>query len=265
MPAYWLGLAQSHNNLGNALASLGNQPQAEAAHRQAVASYERLVGEFPAVPAYAVNLGGSYCNFGHFARDGGQPETALDWFKKAIATLEPVVSKEPRLTDARDFLRNSHWGRALALDDLGRRADATRDWERALELDDGSNGATFRVRICRNNTDAAGCLAAAAAFEALNPAAPVGMYDGACNRAVCATAILLDPKTPAADAPRLAREQADLAMTWLSKSIAAGYQNTVLVKHDKSLDVLREREDFKRLLAELQARKQRPAGPESDP
>jgi tetratricopeptide (TPR) repeat protein len=199
-------------------------------------------------------LGGSYCNSGNMARDFGQPQTALGWFKKAIATLEPLAEMKPRLEDAREFLRNAHWGRALALDDLGRRTEATRDWKRAAELDDGTDIATFRLRIFRNTGDAAGCLAAVTEFEALKPATPVGMYEAACNRSVCAAAILADTNTPAADAPRLAKEQADLAMAWLRKTIAAGYRNVLLVKHDTNLDALREREDFKKLLTELEAK-----------
>ena len=132
-------------------------------------SCEKLAADFPAVPAHAVALGGGYCNFGNLVHGGGQPEAALVWFQKAIATLEPVVVKEPRMVDARQFLRNSHWTRAMALDDLGRHVEATRDWERALEFDDGSMRATFRLRILRNKKDAAGCVAAAAENEAMKP------------------------------------------------------------------------------------------------
>ena len=81
------------------------------------------------------------------------------------------------------------------------------------------------------------------------------LYDAACIRALCASAILEDPKTPAADAARLAREQADLAMAWLHKAVAAGYKNARHMKQDKDLDALREREDFKKLVAELEAKK----------
>ena len=64
-----------------------------------------------------------------------------------------------------------------------------------------------------------------------------------------------DPKTPAADAARLAKEQADLAMAWLHKAVAAGFKDAEHMKKDKDLDALREREDFKKLLAELEAKK----------
>jgi serine/threonine protein kinase/tetratricopeptide (TPR) repeat protein len=252
VPAYRQELAASHNNRGLALLSMGKRPEAEAAYRQAIVLQEGLAAEFPDVPAYAVGLGGGYCNFGNWVNRGGQPEAALGWFQKAIATLGPVVERASRLVDARRFLRNSHWGRATALDDLGRDAEATRDWERAWELDDGSYKATFRMRILRNKKDGAGCLAAAAEYEARKGTDAVALYDAACNRAVCAAVIPEDPRTHAADAARLAREQADLAMAWLHKAAAAGYKNAAQIKQDKDLDALREREDFKKLLAELQ-------------
>jgi tetratricopeptide (TPR) repeat protein len=254
MPAHRRELALSYNNRGLALMSLGKRAEAEASYRQAIVTHERLAAEFPNVPEHAIHLGGGYCNFGNLFRDS-QPETALGWYRKAIATLHPVVDKEPRLVDARRFLCNSHFGRAVVLDALGRHAEATRDWERALELDDGSRKPTFRQRIFRNRKDAAGCLAAAAEYEARKPTDAGALYDAACNRSVCSAVILQDPKTPADDAARLAREQADLAMSWLHKAVAAGCRDAEHLKQDKDLDALREREDFKSLLAELQAKK----------
>src|SRR4029077_15437461 len=100
-----------------------------------------------------------------------------------------------------------------------------------------------------------GCLTAAAESEARKPTDARQMYEAACNRAVCAAVIPLDPKTSAADAARLANEQADVAMAWLNKAVAAGYSDVAHMKQDKDLDALRGREDFKKLLAELQAKK----------
>src|SRR5262249_5623650 len=133
VPAYRRGLAASHNNRGLALRSMGKRPEAEAAYREAILILEGLAADFPTAAAHAVHLGGGYCNFGNWVRVGGRPEAALGWYQKAIATLDPVVAKEPRLVDARQFLRNSHQGRAEAIDALGRHTEATRDWERAAE------------------------------------------------------------------------------------------------------------------------------------
>jgi serine/threonine protein kinase/tetratricopeptide (TPR) repeat protein len=262
VPHYRRRLAAGHNNLGNLMKYLGKRGAAEAALRRALGIFEKLAADFPTVSAHAIELGGGYCNIGIWVRDGGQPETALNWYQKAIATLEPVVAKEPRLVDAREFLRNSHKGRAEALEDLGRLAEATRDWERALELDDGpskeflrANVAESRLRKSQKDKDAAGCLAAAADYEALKQTDAGELYNSACHRAICAAVIREDPKTPQADAPRLAKEQAELAMAWLHKAVAAGFADAAHMKKDEDIDALRGREDFQKLLADLLAKK----------
>ena len=48
---------------------------------------------------------------------------------------------------------------------------------------------------------------------------------------------------------------ADRAIAWLRKAIAAGYTNVDHMKTDRDLDALRDRADFKKLLADLQAGK----------
>ena len=97
-------------------------------------SEKELFADFPAVPEYAVQLGGSYCNLGHRLKDRGQSAEALDWYQRAIQTLAPVVERMPRLPAARDFLRNSHGGRAGAFGNLKRFADAEGEHRAALDL-----------------------------------------------------------------------------------------------------------------------------------
>ena len=70
-------------------------------------------------------------------------------------------------------------------------------------------------------------------------------------RAVCASVISEDAKTLAADADRLAKEQAELAMAWQHKAVEAGFDNIEHMKTDADLNALRERDDFKKLLEDL--------------
>jgi len=68
-------------------------------------------------------------------RDGGDPAESLKWFGRAIDSLQAVHEKEPRDVNAKLFLRNSHWSRAMAYDQLQKYADAAaKDWDRAVEL-----------------------------------------------------------------------------------------------------------------------------------
>jgi hypothetical protein len=50
---------------------------------------------------------------------------------------------------------------------------------------------------------------------------------------------------------RLAEE----AMALLKEAVAKGYKNAAHMKQDKDLDALRDRADFQKLLAELEAKK----------
>jgi serine/threonine protein kinase/Flp pilus assembly protein TadD len=255
VPEYRHGLAARQDCLGNALSNQGKRKEAEAAYLLALDIKEKLVADFPNVQEYALGLGGAYCNFGILMYESGQPEAALGWYQKAIVRLEALLAVEPRLVTAREFLGNSHAMRANTLAALGRHEEAVRDWQRALELAVGSKKAAFRRMMFRTKKDAASYLAAAAEYEVLKPTGAGAMYKAACCRAVCAAVIREDPKTPEADAPRLAKDQADLAMAWLHKAVAAGYKDVEHMKQDTDLDALREREDFKKLLIELEAKK----------
>ncbi len=55
---------------------------------------------------------------------------------------------------------------------------------------------------------------------------------------------------------RLANVEADHAIAWLKHAVAAGYHDLVAVKTDKDLDVLRDRAEFKMLLAELEKKQE---------
>ena len=90
---------------------------------------------------------------------------------------------------------------------------------------------------------------AMATCEKLRRTDPDGLYEAACFRAVSATVFRATDKSASA-----ARD-ADRAMDWLTQAVAAGYKDAPKMQTDTDLDALRGREDFKRLLAELEGMK----------
>jgi serine/threonine protein kinase len=52
-------------------------------------------------------------------------------------------------------------------------------------------------------------------------------------------------------------KETELAMGWLQKAVAAGYKDIELMSKDSDLDVLRDRQDFKKLLAKLKAKQEK--------
>jgi serine/threonine protein kinase/Tfp pilus assembly protein PilF len=107
-----------------------------------------------------------------------------------------------------------------------------------------------RLRHFAGAKDIAGCRQTAEMWEALSRSDADGLYTAARMRAV--TAAMLKA-TPGAAAARLSAEEADRAMAWLTKAVAAGYKDVEYMKADKDLDILRDRKGFQMLLADRAA------------
>jgi tetratricopeptide (TPR) repeat protein len=225
---------------------MGKGPEAEGQYRKALAIQEKLAADFPAVPAYQVELGGSYCNFGSSIRDSGKPAESLEWFDNAIRVLKPVHEKEPRDANAKQFLRNSQLGRALVYERQRKFAEAVKDWDRVIELCPPMERPKFRAH--RSTVLVLAGQVAEAVAEVIElrklPGLNAGrLYDFACVYAVASDKIAGKKQ-----------EYADAAMEILQKAVKAGWKDAGHMKQDKELDPLREREDFKTMVAELEAK-----------
>lgn len=226
-----------HFNLGNALCSLKKLDEAADAYRKAIELN----------PKSAI----AYGNLGNVLR----AQKKLD---QAIVAYDKAIEIDPKYVSAHNGLG------AILCDERKEYDKAIECFRKALETDPKDANAYRNLGIAlgkkarqqRDMKNAAVCLAVAAEYESLNLAeAAFKLYDAACIRALCASAIQEDPTTPADDAARLASEQADLAMAWLHKAVAAGYRDTTHIKQDKDVDALREREDFNKLIADLESQK----------
>ncbi len=249
-PDYQRDLAVYYNNLGNLLKDLGKREEARAEFQAARELQKKLVEHFPGVPRYQIELGASYCNYGNLIRDEGKPAESLEWLDLAIRTLQPVRDKEPRDVTAKQFLRNGHVGRARAYDRLQNQAEATKDWDRAIELSSPDERAGVRVSRATSRIQAGLVAEAVAEVAELTPPAAdtTGLanwnaghwYNFACVYAL-ASGKIADKK----------QEYADRAMELLHQAVKAGWKDAAHMAKDTDLDPLREREDFKKLLAEL--------------
>jgi hypothetical protein len=109
-----------------------------------------------------------------------------------------------------------------------------------------------RLSVLRMKRDAADCLETVNKWEALKRTDTASMYYSACFRAYCAAVIREVDETSAGGAK--AEAQAGQAMAWLKQAVAAGYEDIERIKEEECLNVLRDREDFKKLLVELEAK-----------
>jgi tetratricopeptide (TPR) repeat protein len=248
VPQYRHELAESHSNLGNLLADLGKRPEAEAAYRLALAHLEKLAADFPALPEYRVGLGASQSNFGGHLRTGQQPEQALPWYARGIETLEGVLRHVKTDVRAQQFLRNAHWGRAAALDDLKRHAEAAKDWEKAVELSTDPQRTGIRIGRAASRVRAGQVDAALQEAEELVKDADASTLFGAAR----VFALAAGRRDEAGGA--LSREQCARRAVALLRQIAArGWRDPEhRMKKSDDLKALRRRDDFKKLLAELE-------------
>jgi hypothetical protein len=155
----------------------------------------------------------------------------------------------------------------LALD-----AQAERRWDAMLNIDEkaieilerlvGSghgevNSDLFDVRLLRA-TMLAGRGEHARAIDDANAVArregvgQMNHYNIACVFALSSAAAENDVKLASADRTRLKAQYADRALDFLRQAVAEGYQETSWLKGDPDLASLRSREDFQKLVRDLE-------------
>jgi serine/threonine protein kinase len=249
VPDYLRAQSQSHTSLGILLKGSGRMAEAEAEYRLALALCKQLADRFPGVPHHVVDLGGGSCNLANLLRDSGRPVEALDAYQQAVQALAPVVEREPRLVAARQFLRNSHWGRAQVLTRLGRIAEATQDWDRSIELDDGSARGYLRLQRASSRARVEPAKAVTEAEELIRgQGAPASwLYCAACVYSVSSGRL-----NDHGERDRYAAR----AVALLHRARECGYfreqARIQQLKRDPDFDPLRRREDFKRLIDGLE-------------
>jgi tetratricopeptide (TPR) repeat protein/tRNA A-37 threonylcarbamoyl transferase component Bud32 len=224
-PDYRQELATSYNNLGILDYQAGHPQEAEAAYREALPIHRRLADEFPAVPDYHNDLAAALVNFALLRRQQGQLDEARRLLLEAVPHHQAALRASPRHPTYRLFYRNNRLVLGDTLLQLGRHAEA------AAVADD-------------------------LARAAVRPAEDV--FEAARTLARCVPLAEKDAKLPGVKQQELAKAYADRALALMRQAVAKGYKDVDRLKKDTDLDPLRKRDDFRRLLAELE--KPKPVG-----
>jgi hypothetical protein len=125
------------------------------------------------------------------------------------------------------------------------------DLQRAAGIDFDPLGVIeLRLRHFEKAKDASGCRATAEMGEKLKQSDAVSLYNAACWRAVTAAVIRSAGKSTDM---KKADAEADRAMAWLEQAVSAGFRDVRHMKKDSDLDSLRNRDDFKKLVAWLES------------
>jgi serine/threonine protein kinase/tetratricopeptide (TPR) repeat protein len=171
---------------------------------------------------------------------------------------ETLALRQRKHGIAHESTLRSMWGLAIAHIQLDQGAEAVRLIDECLRLAEGQvlhagqrmQMLNARLRHFEKLRDVAACRATCAMWEKLELRDANDLYCAACFRAV--TARVLGPG-------RDADAEADQAMAWLARAVAAGFADAKLLATDDDVDGLRDRAEFKALLTQVQGRAAKPA------
>jgi serine/threonine-protein kinase len=256
--AHQLSLARTLDNLGNALRALGKQPEAEQRGQEAHALFKRLADEHPDVMEYAMDLAGSYGNRGMILRHQKRPQEALECYEAAMKYLGAVLKKEPNHPVALDFLSRTYEARGRTLAGLGRLAEAVRDCDQALALDNGKDRThirRMRAPILARAGEHARAVAEVDDLVRDKTASAEVLYDLACVCGLAAAAVRDDQRLATDERARLAERYGARAMELLRQVRDAGFFKTKAradqLNDDTDLAAVRSRADFQTLVSEV--------------
>lgn len=254
---YQSNLALTYSNFANLMVGQKRHSEAVDLFKQSIALQQSLVKANPNQIAYAIELGKVFGTVGRYLSDQSQSRNAGLWYDQAVAILAGVLERQPNHTLAKSLLRNAYWGRALALGAQNQHDAALADWEKAIQLDDGQFRPTFLLyrasSLARKGEHA---RAAEGMDEVLTTAAQnAGMlHNAAWLYCLCSTQARNDANLAATERARVADQYATRAVELIAKAQAAGFYkqpaNLKLLEF-RDFDPLRNREDFKTLIAQL--------------
>jgi uncharacterized protein (TIGR02996 family) len=219
-PQYRYALYKSHNNPRALLTDL-ERDEAEREFRAALRDREQQAAEHPSAPDFQNDLAGTLVSIAllrNAVNDWGEARKLLE---QARPHHEAALKARPHDVIYNRFYRNNLAALSTSLLGLGNHAAAA---ETARKLVEG-------------------------AFEIQN-----NRYDAARIFSRCVPLAEKDTKLSEAKREGLFRTYADEAMDFLGQAIVEGYIDAGHMKKDTDLDPIRKREDFKKLIAELEAK-----------
>jgi serine/threonine-protein kinase len=279
------GLAVSHEKLGDVQMQLGDSKGALAAYQQSLEGFERLARADRQSAQAQRSLSISYNKVGDVQMQLGDSKAALTAYQHSLALAEPLARTDPTSAEAQRDLLVCYYNLGYLEQQSGEFSKAANWYVRALAVAKRFPRPDFfkkdlgplenEIRICRAAvavlTDPAAALKqpedlrlpvlaavasalarqkkpdkalAAADLLAANATEPGHLYDAACAYALC---------VPLADMAEVKEKRALRAIDLLRQAVAKGYKDAAHTKRDADLDALRGRDDFKKLLAEMEA------------
>ena len=231
-PSFQNALAATLNNIGVLLEQTSvDRRETLAMFRRAVEHSRIAFAAAPEVVQYGRFLVAELRNVGASEYALGHADSALDAFRESLEVSRRLVRENPAILSLRRELFQDYTsvGDIQRAEDRG--AEAVRTYRQATEL-----------------------------LDAVPRETGLDFFNLACFLALCARPANDPALAPGELEPAERRRHADAAMAALRRAMIAGYRNALSLKLCDELDALRERDDFKAMMTELES-----AGPAPTP
>jgi tetratricopeptide (TPR) repeat protein len=174
-------------------------------------------------PQWPFELADAYVRLSELQLQAGMASAALPSLEKGLVILETVTSAHEANYEYRRFYGYAYGVQARIQKELGDSAAALRSARQAVAI-----------------------------VEKLVPEETAYFYELACHRALCSSLVGLGKKELTSEETADGQKYESASVDALRQAIAAGYDNTYKLKSDPSLIPVRARDDFKKMLDELQ-------------
>jgi serine/threonine-protein kinase len=212
-------LARTRINLANLLFRLGKLHEVEGLYRQGVQEFEKLVEAGPTNPDHRADLAKAHLNWANFLASQNAFTEARQVLQRGIARQREALKARPQDQSYWQILNQLHGGLVFTLRKLG---------------------------------DHATLAALAEEHSQLFPGIRDEVYNAACFLSLAIPAVENDAQLPEAKRQELAQHYGDRAVALLREAVQRGFHNAEHMKNDPDLEPLRRREDFQKLLKELE-------------
>jgi hypothetical protein len=231
--------------------------------------YQQLAADFPARPEFRYELALSHNHRANLLRESGRLREAEQDYGQALRIQEQLAAALPNQANLRDDLAETCVNLARLQVQQGNWAAAKRlllegqPHHLAALKANPKNSAfrqSYRDHLKALTTAHAGLLERQGAVRTAETCrdlgwdAPADAYNAACFLSRCVPIVAKHAKLDAKQRKEAAQFYADAAMKLLREAVSKGYKDVAHMKKDTNLNPLRPRQDFQKLVAELEGK-----------
>jgi tetratricopeptide (TPR) repeat protein len=268
-PDFRLALAKSHNYRGLLHSTTGRLRAAEKDYDQALSIFKQMAAAFPSRPDLRQELAIGHGDRGIFLSKTGRLQEAEQDYDEALSIQKQLAADFPNQPGLRNAVAGTcvnlaglhamqlNWAAAKRLLLEGRpyhlaalKANPTHPAYRQFYRN--HLGVLTQVHAGLLEQDDA--IRTAEARHDLGWDAPGDAYDAACVLSLCIPIAAKHDKLDDKQRKEAVQVYGDAAMRLLREAVGKGYKDVPHMKKDTDLDPLRQREDFQRLIAELEGK-----------